>query len=110
MVIAGNIRLRAAQALGWEDVPVRLVSLSREIEAEWNLKDNDQRGEYVDDELATILAHSLTTAPLSTQWILRLPCPGNRACVRGRSSRWPGMCARRLTHLAHTAMLSVRAR
>lgn len=55
VVIAGNMRLRAAQELGWEDVPVLVVSLPPEIEAQWNLKDNNQWGEYDDGTLAEIL-------------------------------------------------------
>ncbi len=42
IVIAGNMRLRAAQDLGWDEVPVIVVSLPPEIEAQWNLKDNNQ--------------------------------------------------------------------
>ncbi len=56
VVVAGNMRLRAAQELGWEEVPVRLVSLPPEIEALWNLKDNNQWGDYVEEDLAAILA------------------------------------------------------
>jgi ParB-like chromosome segregation protein Spo0J len=37
VVIAGNMRLRAAQELGWEDVPVLMVSVPPEVEAQWNL-------------------------------------------------------------------------
>jgi DNA modification methylase len=55
VVIAGNMRLRAAQELGWQDVPVLIVSLPPDIEAKWNLKDNNQWGDYVDQDLAEIL-------------------------------------------------------
>ncbi len=55
VVIAGNMRLRAAQDLGWDEVPVLIVSVPPEIEAQWNLKDNNQWGDYVDQELAEIL-------------------------------------------------------
>jgi signal transduction histidine kinase len=55
VVIAGNMRLRAARELGWEDVPVLVVSLPPEIEAQWNLKDNNQWGDYDDGTLAEIL-------------------------------------------------------
>ncbi len=56
VVIAGNMRLRAAQALGWEDVPVIVVSLEPDLEAKWNLKDNNQWGDWIQDELAQMLA------------------------------------------------------
>lgn len=55
IVIAGNMRLRAVKELGWEEVPVLVVSLPPEIEAQWNLKDNNQWGEYVDEDVAEIL-------------------------------------------------------
>lgn len=55
IVIAGNMRLRAAQELGWDEVPVLVVSLPPDVEAQWNLKDNNQWGEYVDQDLAEIL-------------------------------------------------------
>ena len=55
MVIAGNMRLRAAQELGWEEVPVLVVSVPPDVEAQWNLKDNNQWGDYVDEDLAEIL-------------------------------------------------------
>jgi DNA modification methylase len=55
VVIAGNMRLRAVRELGWEKVPVLVVSLPPEIEAQWNLKDNNQWGEFDDGTLAEIL-------------------------------------------------------
>jgi DNA modification methylase len=55
IVLAGNMRLRAAQELGWDDVPVLVVSVPPEIEAQSNLKDNNQWGDYVDQDLAEIL-------------------------------------------------------
>jgi DNA modification methylase len=54
-VIGGNMRLRAAKELGWEELPVRVVSVPPEVEAQWNLKDNNQWGDYVDEEVAEIL-------------------------------------------------------
>ncbi len=56
IVIAGNMRLRAAQELGWEEVPVLKVSVPPDIEAQWNLKDNNQWGDYVAEDLAEMLA------------------------------------------------------
>jgi DNA modification methylase len=55
IVIGGNMRLRAARDLGWEEVPVRVVSVPPEVEAQWNLKDNNQWGDYVDEDVAEIL-------------------------------------------------------
>ncbi len=66
VVIAGNMRLRAAQQLGWEDVPVLVVSLPPDIEAQWNLKDNNQWGDYVEDDLAQILT-DLTARGVDTE-------------------------------------------
>ena len=42
VVIGGNMRLRAARDLGWDEVPVVIVSVPPDIEAQWNLKDNNQ--------------------------------------------------------------------
>ena len=42
IVIAGNMRLRAAQELGREQLPVLVVSVPPDIEAQWDLKDNNQ--------------------------------------------------------------------
>jgi ParB-like chromosome segregation protein Spo0J len=61
IVIAGNMRLRAAQELGWVDVRVRVVSLPPEVEAQWNLKDNNQWGEYDDAALAELI-HGLESS------------------------------------------------
>jgi len=47
--------LRAAQELGRDEVAVLVVSLPPEVEEQWNLKDNNQWGEYVDQDLAEIL-------------------------------------------------------
>ena len=56
VVIAGNMRLRAARELGWEEVPVLVVSVPPDVEAQWNLKDNNQWGDYVQEDLAEMLA------------------------------------------------------
>jgi DNA modification methylase len=66
IVIAGNMRLRAAQALGWDEVPVLMVSVPPEIEAQWNLKDNNQWGDYIEDDLAQILT-DLTARGVDTE-------------------------------------------
>jgi len=51
-VVAGNQRLEAARSLGWEEVPVYEVALSKEESDRWNLKDNIHAGEWSFDELA----------------------------------------------------------
>ncbi len=56
VVIAGNMRLRAARELGWREVPVLVVAVPPEVEAQWTLKDNNRWGEYVEEDLAQILA------------------------------------------------------
>ncbi|MDP9265144.1 MAG: ParB N-terminal domain-containing protein, partial [Chloroflexota bacterium] len=66
IVIAGNMRLRAARELGWDEVPVLVVSLPPEIEAQWNLKDNNQWGDYLEPDLAQILSE-LTARGVDTQ-------------------------------------------
>lgn len=50
-VIAGNMRLRAAQELGWETIPVVTVDLDEDRAALWALRDNRPFGE--DDETLT---------------------------------------------------------
>ena len=66
VVIAGNMRLRAAQELGWAEVPVLMVSVPPEIEAQWNLKDNNQWGDYLEQDLAQILTE-LTARGVDTE-------------------------------------------
>jgi DNA modification methylase len=55
IVIGGNMRLRAARDLGWDEVPVVIVSVPPNVEAKWNLKDNNQWGEYDDAALAELI-------------------------------------------------------
>lgn len=56
VVVAGNMRLRAAIMLGWSEIPVILVSLPPETESAWNIKDNNEWGDWVDADLAALLA------------------------------------------------------
>ncbi len=84
IVIASNMRLRAARELGWDDVPVLVVSLPPDIEAQWNLKDNNQWGDYVDQGLAEIRAWSADAS-----WSARR----RRRSLRSRST--PGKSPRR---------------
>lgn len=55
-VIAGNMRLRAARALGWDTIPVIFVDLSRDDARMWALRDNNAYGEWDEPALAEILA------------------------------------------------------
>ncbi|MGE0601404.1 MAG: ParB/RepB/Spo0J family partition protein [Dehalococcoidia bacterium] len=55
-VFAGNMRLRAAQHLGWTEVPAILENISEQLAKERAMRDNAQWGEWQDDELASLLA------------------------------------------------------
>jgi hypothetical protein len=54
-VVCGNQRLRAAQALGWETIPAVLIDLDERRAKEWMLRDNNAFGEWVPDDLASLL-------------------------------------------------------
>lgn len=54
-VYAGNMRLRAAIALGWSDVPAVLEDVDERTKRERMVRDNAQWGEWEDEELARIL-------------------------------------------------------
>ena len=55
-VIAGNQRLAAAQALGWESIPAVFVDLDEATAIEWAFRDNNPAGESDDDLAAVLLA------------------------------------------------------
>jgi DNA modification methylase len=55
-VIAGNQRLRAAQELGWQTIPVLFVDLDPERARLWALRDNNAWGEWDEPVLADLLA------------------------------------------------------
>jgi DNA modification methylase len=55
-VICGNQRLLAAQALGWETIPVLTVDLEPERARLWALRDNNQYGQWDEAALAGLLA------------------------------------------------------
>ncbi|MEX0781213.1 MAG: DNA methyltransferase [Dehalococcoidia bacterium] len=55
-VFAGNMRLRAAEHLGWEAVPAILLDIPEQLAKERALKDNGSWGEWEDDDLAALLA------------------------------------------------------
>ena len=54
-VFAGNMRLRAAQHLGWEEVPAVLVDIPEQLAKERAMRDNAQWGEWEEDDLAKLL-------------------------------------------------------
>lgn len=54
-VVAGNMRLRAAKELGWDEVPVFVADLDPQRAREWMLRDNQEYGEYVPDQLARLI-------------------------------------------------------
>ena len=56
VVVAGNMRLRAAKAIGMETVPVFLAELDDGRRREWMLRDNAQYGDWVPDRLAELVA------------------------------------------------------
>lgn len=55
-VVCGNMRLRAAQALGWETVPTVYADLDERRAREWMIRDNREWGEDVEQDLAEMLA------------------------------------------------------
>src|SRR5688572_5519707 len=54
-VFAGNMRLRAAQHLGWLEVPAILVDIPEQLAKERAMRDNAQWGEWEEDDLARLL-------------------------------------------------------
>lgn len=54
-VIAGNMRLRAAQELGWASLPVVYVDMEEDRAATWAIRDNVGYGEWDDQGLADLL-------------------------------------------------------
>lgn len=55
-VIMGNMRLRAAQELGWRAIPCMTVDLSPEEAHAWAMIDNNAYGEWDETNLAELLA------------------------------------------------------
>ena len=52
MVVCGNMRLRAARALNWDTVPTYVKDFESEAQKrEWMLRDNNEFGNWVPDEL-----------------------------------------------------------
>src|SRR3989339_876805 len=54
-IYAGNMRYRAAQQLGWKDIPAIITDISEKLANERAIKDNNEFGEWNNDELATLL-------------------------------------------------------
>lgn len=52
MVLGGNMRLKAAQAAGWKEVPVTIVDWPEYKQKEFIIKDNVSGGEWDWDQLA----------------------------------------------------------
>lgn len=55
-VIAGNQRLAAARALGWETIPTVVVDIDAATASEWMLRDNNPMGDWDDAAVADLLA------------------------------------------------------
>jgi ParB-like nuclease domain len=55
-VIAGNMRLRAAKALGWETIPVVYADLDPQRARLWLLRDNNPYGEWDEAGVSSLLA------------------------------------------------------
>jgi len=56
-VICGNQRLAAAEELGWVTIPTVTVDLDEKTALQWMLRDNQGYGDWVDDQLASILVN-----------------------------------------------------
>ena len=54
-VFGGNMRLRAAQHLGWMEVPAILVDIPEKFAKERALRDNGSWGDWVEDDLGKLL-------------------------------------------------------
>lgn len=54
-ILAGNMRHRAAQQLGWDSIPTIYVDLDDQRAREWLLRDNNAYGEWDDTALADLL-------------------------------------------------------
>lgn len=60
-VVCGNMRLRAAQELGWATVPVVYADLDERRAREWLLRDNQSYGTWDEENLSALL-HELEQA------------------------------------------------
>ncbi len=55
IVMGGNMRLRAAIALGWQQIPAIVEDIPDQLAKERALKDNGSWGEWQDEDLAELL-------------------------------------------------------
>lgn len=54
-VVCGNMRLRALSEMGWTEAPVFVKDLSPAKRREWMLRDNQEYGDWVPEELAALV-------------------------------------------------------
>lgn len=54
-IVAGNMRYRAAEALGWTTIPAIIFDLDETTARLWLLRDNNEYGEWLDDALGELL-------------------------------------------------------
>lgn len=55
-VVCGNMRLRAARALGWDTVPVYIKKFESDAQRrEWMLRDNNEYGQWIPNELQALV-------------------------------------------------------
>lgn len=55
-VVAGNMRLRALKEMGAETAPVFVADLDEAKRREWMLRDNQEYGDWVPEDLAALIA------------------------------------------------------
>lgn len=55
-IYAGNMRYRAAEHLGWREIPAIIADVPEHLAKERALRDNNAWGEWQDDALAEVLA------------------------------------------------------
>lgn len=65
-VIAGNMRLRALKELGWKSAPVYVADLDEAKRREWMLRDNQEYGDWVPEDLSALIrAHQESEADMA---------------------------------------------
>ena len=65
-VVCGNMRLRALKDMGWTEAPVFVAKLDDNRRREWMLRDNQEYGDWVPDELAALIAeHAAADADMT---------------------------------------------
>jgi len=87
VVIAGNMRVRACQHLGYTTIPCILVDLTEEQEKRWALKDNIHQGRW-DIDLLVNFDDQLFDAPgIDIADMLRGDSGGAAPAVEGKCAR-----------------------